>query len=127
MTNKLTPKFVEFIPPVLKDGVLYVAMECGTVVHLCCCGCGRRVVTPLSPADWKLTFDGDGLTLHPSIGNWQYPCRSHYWIRNSTVVWVPEAREDDASSWPKHSQRPIKPAAAPVPRKRKPLWSRFWP
>ncbi|MDH2348718.1 DUF6527 family protein [Bradyrhizobium sp. SSUT77] len=24
-------------------------------MHLCCCGCGREVVTPLAPAQWRLT------------------------------------------------------------------------
>ncbi|MDH2356437.1 DUF6527 family protein [Bradyrhizobium sp. SSUT112] len=24
-------------------------------MHLCCCGCGREVVTPLTPAQWRLT------------------------------------------------------------------------
>jgi hypothetical protein len=28
-----------------------------------------------------------GLSLDPSIGNWQRPCRSHYWILDGEVVW----------------------------------------
>ncbi len=28
------------------------------------------------------------MTLHPSIGNWGFPCRSHYLIRRNQVVWV---------------------------------------
>ncbi|WP_443045096.1 DUF6527 family protein [Streptomyces sp. Go40/10] len=59
-----------------------------TVVHLCCCGCGNKVVTPLSPTDWSLTFDGASISLSPSIGNWSYPCRSHYWIRGDTAQWA---------------------------------------
>ena len=27
---------------------------------------------------------------NPSIGNWSFPCRSHYWIRNNTVQWAEE-------------------------------------
>jgi hypothetical protein len=23
----------------------------------------------------------------PSIGNWQFPCRSHYWIQGGQVIW----------------------------------------
>lgn len=80
-------EFVEFIPEVLDEGVLYVSMQHATVVHRCCCGCGREVVTPLSPADWRLTFDGEAISLSPSIGNWSYPCRSHYWIEGSRVRW----------------------------------------
>lgn len=28
------------------------------------------------------------VTLHPSIGNWGFPCRSHYLIRRNKVVWA---------------------------------------
>ena len=41
------------------------------------------MVTPLKPTDWKLTFDGKTITLYPSIRNWNFACRSHYWIRNN--------------------------------------------
>ncbi|WP_353963011.1 DUF6527 family protein [Streptomyces sp. NBC_00365] len=37
------------------------------------CGCGRKVVTPLAPQEWKLTLDGVSVSLHPSIGNWSFP------------------------------------------------------
>jgi hypothetical protein len=81
-------QFVEFIPEELQDGMLYVSMRFATVAHLCSCGCRTKVVTPLKPTDWKLTFDGKTITLDPSIGNWSFPCRSHYWIRNSRVQWA---------------------------------------
>ena len=44
-------------------------------------------MTPFSPADWQLTFDGT-VSMSPSIGNWQYPCQSHYFIRSNHVVWA---------------------------------------
>lgn len=84
----VTPKFVEFIPDKLSDGVLYISERFCTASHKCCCGCGEEVVTPLTPADWSLRKDGDIVTLHPSIGNWSFPCRSHYWIRRNRVVWA---------------------------------------
>lgn len=86
--HKLSHRFVEFIPEVLEDGVLYVSIAYGTVSHRCCCGCGREVVTPLTPTDWKLIFDGETVSLHPSIGNWNFPCRSHYWIQRNQVEWA---------------------------------------
>lgn len=46
-----------------------------------------EVVTPISPVGWKLTFDGETVTLFPSVGSWSFPCRSHYFIRRDTVVW----------------------------------------
>jgi len=84
----LTYEFVEFIPERLRERTLYVCIPFATVVHKCCCGCGREVVTPLSPTDWKLIFDGMSVSLHPSIGNWSFPCQSHYWIQHNRVHWA---------------------------------------
>ncbi len=86
--DRLRHRFVEFMPEVLEDGVLYISVEYTTVTHKCCCGCGREVVTPLSPADWRLIFDGKTISLEPSVGNWSLPCQSHYWIKNSQVRWA---------------------------------------
>jgi hypothetical protein len=85
--GRLTHKFVEFIPEVLEEGTLYVSVENEVVIHKCCCGCGNEVVTPLSPTDWALTFNGRSVTLYPSIGNWGFACRSHYWIKANSVQW----------------------------------------
>lgn len=85
--RELEPIFSEYIPAELEGGRLYVSLDYATASHLCACGCGLRVVTPLSPADWLLTFDGT-VTLEPSIGNGQFPCRSHYLIRQNQVVWA---------------------------------------
>ena len=84
----LSHKFVEYIPERLEDGVLYISQRYGTAAHKCCCGCGEEVITPLNPTDWALQVDGDVVTLHPSIGNWSFTCRSHYWIRRSKVIWA---------------------------------------
>ena len=86
----LTHQFVEFIPDKLEERKLYVSIEYATVAHKCCCGCGEEVVTPLSPTDWKLIFDGKTVSLDPSIGNWSFPCKSHYWIRNNRAKWAPQ-------------------------------------
>jgi hypothetical protein len=81
-------EFVEEIPRELEQGTVYVSMTFSMVVHSCFCGCDHQVVTPLSPVDWKLTFDGEAISLYPSIGNWNLPCKSHYWIRNGHVIWA---------------------------------------
>jgi len=81
-------EFVEFIPSELKEGTLYVSVQYATAAHNCACGCGNKVVTPISPVDWQLLFDGDSVSLTPSIGNWQFPCRSHYWIKSDKVRWA---------------------------------------
>lgn len=82
--------FVEFIPETLEDGTLYVSIPYATAVHKCFCGCGREVVTPLSPTDWQLAFDGRAVSLYPSVGSWNLPCRSHYWIRRDRVESAPQ-------------------------------------
>lgn len=86
--TSLRTEFVEFIPKRLDDGVIYVSQRYKTALHLCCCGCGEEVVTPLGPADWSLRVVRGAVTLHPSIGNWSLACRSHYWIRNGQVLWA---------------------------------------
>jgi len=86
--NKMRPEYVELMPKVLEDGVLYISEKYMTAAHRCCCGCGRKVVTPLRPTEWTLSKSSAGVTLHPSIGNWGFPCRSHYFIRNNRVIWA---------------------------------------
>lgn len=105
-TDKFVHEFVRLMPKDLQPHVLYVSMEFATAVHLCACGCGSKVVTPLAPTDWKLTFDGEAVSLYPSIGSWALPCRSHYWIAHGRVdwsgdwpeEWVHEGRRSDRDS-----------------------------
>lgn len=78
-------KFVDLIPERLVEGILYISIEYCTAVHKCVCGCGNEVVTPISPTDWKLTFNGESVSFYPSIGNWSFECKSHYWIENNIV------------------------------------------
>lgn len=89
--RELRHSFNRSIPRELELGTLYVSMEYGTAAHSCCCGCGEQVVTPFSPTDWKMTYDGQSVSLLPSIGNWQLPCRSHYFIREGKII--------EAGSW----------------------------
>lgn len=91
--NKLEPKFVDYIPKNLEEGRLYISIQYSTAVHKCACGCGNKTVTPISPIDWELTYNGKSVSLNPSIGNWQFPCKSHYWIKNNTIKWAPKWNE----------------------------------
>ena len=86
--HRVAHRFVEHVPSPLEDGVMYVSIGFGTVVHKCCCGCGDKVVTPLTPVDWMVAYNGQSISLYPSIGRWDAPCRSHYWIRNDRVIWA---------------------------------------
>src|SRR5690606_33566394 len=105
LMKMLQHKFVEFIPEHIEEGILYVSLEYCTAIHKCACGCGNEVVTPISPTDWKLSFNGKSVTLNPSIGNWSFECQSHYWIKNNKIEfasrWTQEkiekGREKDLS------------------------------
>lgn len=86
--SSLTHEFVEYIPDTLEQGKIYISTTFATAIHRCCCGCGNEVVTPLSPTDWQLTFDGVSISLYPSIGNWSFDCQSHYWIEHNQIKWA---------------------------------------
>ena len=81
-------QIVHRVPEDLKPGCLYVCFECNVVVHLCACGCGSKVVLPIDPDFWSVKYNGESVSLFPSIGNFQFPCKSHYWIRENAVVWA---------------------------------------
>ena len=34
----------------------------------------------------QVTFDGESVTLNPSVGNWNQDCRSHYVIERNRVI-----------------------------------------
>lgn len=133
----LVHEFVDEIPANLKEGRLYISIRYRTASHLCACGCGRKVVTPIKPPKWHLTYDGDTVSLWPSIGRWQLPCRSHYVIRQNGIVWakpwteerIRKGREEDAEDLRDYYARRADDApgevagatAPPEPR----AWSQF--
>lgn len=97
-------RFVDHFPDRLEPGVLYVSLPFASVAHGCACGCGKEVITPLSPTDWRLTFDGKSISLQPSIGNWSFPCRSHYWIKHGAVEWSYEMSRQEIQAGRKRAQ-----------------------
>jgi hypothetical protein len=102
--TNLEHRFVQYIPEDLAPGILYVSMEYATAAHSCCCGCGLQVVTPVTPSDWKLTYDGETISLWPSIGNWNFPCRSHYIIRHSRIV-PADPWDDKKNEYGRHHEK----------------------
>lgn len=84
---KFKHQFVEFMPDVIQEGVIYISLEYKSVIHKCACGCGKEVNTPLHPTGWKMIYNGEDISLKPSVGNWSFDCKSHYWITNSEVEW----------------------------------------
>ncbi len=117
----LTHEFVRAIPDELQERTIYVSIDFATVAHKCCCGCGREVITPLTPTDWRLIFDGETISLEPSVGSWNLPCQSHYWIRRNKVQWsrpwsreqVQAERAADARAKARYYGNEIEAAEAP--------------
>jgi hypothetical protein len=123
---KFELEHVRYMPPVLQPGVLYVSEEFATAAHLCACGCGAKIRTPLGPTEWEVNDTPDGPSLWPSVGNWQRPCRSHYVISRGDVRWaeqwtdaeVARGREREQSRREAHFEEMYRPA---------PGWlRRFW-
>jgi len=138
---RLEHRFVEHIPETIERGVLFISMDYGTAAHSCCCGCGEEVVTPFTPTDWKMTFDGETVSLHPSIGSWSLACRSHYVIKHGRVIeaepWTDEQveteRRRDRAAKARHygavvpedslGSRTTQPTARPASNG---FWRRLW-
>lgn len=93
--SRINLRMVAVVPRDLQDGILYVSKEHAVAVHLCACGCKSKVVTPLGPAEWKFSEHAGLPSLSPSIGNWQLPCRTHYFIRDGKVIWARNWSEHD--------------------------------
>ena len=85
--NVIRHEFVDLIPDVIDERVLYISISYATAIHKCACGCGEIVVTPIKPTDWELVWDGKTVSINPSIGNWSLPCNSHYWIKKNKIIW----------------------------------------
>lgn len=90
-------RYVHYMPKELESGVLYVSKEFSTAAHLCPCGCETKVRTPLGENDWKFEENTEGPSLYPSIGNWQQPCQSHYWIEGGAILWAESWTHDEVS------------------------------
>lgn len=86
-------QFVDAMPLQIDEGVLYISRRFNTAIHKCCCGCGLEVVTPLNSAKWSLKDHGSSVSLAPSIGNWSFPCQSHYWLERNQVRWAAHMSE----------------------------------
>jgi len=84
-SRALEHRFVSAVPHELEPDVVYVSMEFATALHICP-SCGRKVVTPFAPGSWNFRFDGETISIHPSIRNGAHGCGAHYWIRNDRLL-----------------------------------------
>ncbi len=95
MLEKIKLLKVHYLPKALEEGFLYVSDEFGVAGHLCPCGCKNKIMTPLDSLEWSFKEIDNEPTLYPSIGNWQLPCKSHYWITNGCIEWSHEWSEEE--------------------------------
>ena len=91
--KRIEIKFVksEMLPSVdlMEENIIYISDKYGIAEHKCICGCGKRVATPLSVKEWSYKIDSKNrLSMHPSIGNYQYKCKSHYIISKGGANFV---------------------------------------
>lgn len=111
----------------MEPGVLYISVTYSTAGHLCPCGCQREVVTKLSPARWRIVFDGE-VSLWPSIAATGLACNSHYFITRGDIDWrqklspteIEQARKSDERAL--RGQRPNKGGIMSILSRR----LRFW-
>lgn len=82
----LVPEFVDPLPDQISQGRLYISVIAGVAVHACPCCCGLKVVTPISPTAWRITFDFETVSLHPSVKN--SSCGANYAVNRSSIVWL---------------------------------------
>jgi len=84
---EIEPLFVEFIPELLEQNKFYISEKYKTATHICLCGCGKKVITPLiTPQFWNMKKENNGtISLTPSVGNYNLPCKSHYIITKNVA------------------------------------------
>lgn len=112
-TDRLRSAFVAEIPETLELGVLYLALEYDAMAHLCACGCGAEVATPIGPTDWRIAWNGVGITVRPSIGNGSLACRSHYVIEAGRIRWCAPMSDRDIAD--ERARTAIAKGLAPPP------------
>lgn len=76
------------IPKQLGPGVVYHNADFELAALLCACGCGHRV-TLLVPDSHQVTSRGGLASVSPSIAVCDAPCKSHYFITEGKVQWLP--------------------------------------
>jgi Family of unknown function (DUF6527) len=117
---------VHYMPKELEPGVLYVSDEFGIAAHLCACGCGFKIRTPLGPTEWAVNETSSGPSLCPSVGNWQQACKSHYWIRQGEIIWAGKWTPEQIAAGRRHEEERRRAYYDALDRKRGGNARRLW-
>lgn len=91
-----------------QSGVFYYSEDFRSSLHLCACGCERRVVLPIKPAGWRMDVGDAGVSLYPSVGNREFDCRSHYLIRDGAVIWLTSMSDREVAASRRLDQQHIR-------------------
>src|SRR5262249_11269761 len=117
---------VHYMLKELKPGVLYVSEEFDIAMHLCGCGCGSKIRTPLGPTEWAVEETDSGPSLSPSVGNWQQACQSHYWINRGEVRWAAKWTPQQIAAGRSREEERRRAFFDALDRKRGGKLRRFW-
>jgi hypothetical protein len=123
---KVALECVHYMPTELQPGILYVSEEFGIAIHLCACGCGTKVKTPLAPTEWSVTVTKRGPTLQPSVGNWQEACQSHYLITRGEIVWAEKWTPEQIAAGRRNEEQRRRAYYRSLDRERAWLPQRIW-
>lgn len=124
--GKIRLERVHYMPQDLSPGVLYISEEFGAAAHLCACGCGTKVRTPLGPTEWSLEETDCGPTLRPSVGSWQLACQSHYLITGGEVVWAEQWTAEEIAYGRRREEERRREHYDALDRKRQSVVRRLW-
>lgn len=127
----IVPKFVERVPINIEEGIIYISISVNTAVHLCPCGCKTEIITPIDPKEWSFTYDGETISLKPSVGVWGAECKSHYWIKKNQIKWsrtftdleIERVRESERNIY---RFKKAKQVDKKVDSKKNKPWWKFW-
>lgn len=126
MIKKIKLQYVHYMPKELEPGILYVSKEFGAAAHLCACGCGAKIRTPLGPTEWTLEETNSGPTLCPSVGNWQQACQSHYIICRGEIIWANKWTPEQIAAGRRNEEKRRRDYYDAIYRKRSGLLGKFW-
>lgn len=87
----IVPEYVDLMPDYdkMQEAVLYISEEREIAIHKCLCGCGNETVTPLGGGEnWEIVKGNGTVSLIGSVGNFNFPCKSHYIITANKANFV---------------------------------------
>jgi len=104
---------VERIPANLENRVVYHSEEFELAGFVCPCGCGHRI-TLLVPDSHQVWSQNGLATISPSVGVFDAPCKSHFFIRAGAVDWLSAFSAAQAASImeaqiARHAAKDVKP------------------